>query len=68
MRTQRWGARLQAEDPGEEAAAVDALWADLARTDPAMFAELWRRATRRGMVRAEAAQAIARLLDTSLPV
>lgn len=48
-----------------EAAAVDALWAELARTDPKMFAELWRRATRRGLVRAEA---VAQLLDSPLPV
>ena len=65
MRTQRWGARLQAEDPYEEAAAVDALWAELARQDPKMFAALWRRATRRGMVRAES---VAQLLDAPLPV
>jgi hypothetical protein len=64
MRTQRWGARLQAEDPTEEAAVVDALWAELARSDPKMFAELWRRASRRGMVRAES---VGRLLETSLP-
>ena len=64
MRTQRWGARLQAECPHEEAAAVDALWAELARQDPTMFAALWRRATRRGMVRADAVQ---QLLDRALP-
>ena len=65
MRTQRWGARLQAEDPREEAAAVDALWAELARQDPKMFAALWRRATQRGMVRTDA---VSQLLETPLPV
>jgi hypothetical protein len=39
-------ARLRVEDPTAAAAAVDALWAQLAREEPRMFAALWRRANR----------------------
>ena len=39
-------ARLRVEDPKAAAAAVDALWALLARDEPRMFAALWRRANR----------------------
>jgi hypothetical protein len=39
-------ARLRFEDPVAAAAVVDALWAQLAREEPRMFAALWRRANR----------------------
>jgi hypothetical protein len=58
-------ARLRFEDPAAAAAAVEALWEQMAREEPRMFAALWRRATRRGMVRSEA---VALLLDHPLPV
>jgi hypothetical protein len=39
-------ARLRFEDPAAAAAVVDALWDQLAREEPRMFAALWRRANR----------------------
>jgi hypothetical protein len=39
--------RLRYQDPQAAAAVVDALWEQLAREDPRMFAALWRRAARR---------------------
>jgi hypothetical protein len=46
MNAQQNLARLRFEDPQAAAAAVDALWSQLAREDPRMFAALWRRANR----------------------
>ena len=39
--------RLRYQDPQAAAAVVEALWEQLAREDPRMFAALWRRAARR---------------------
>lgn len=49
-------ARLRVEDPAAAAAAVEELWAQLAREEPRMFAALWRRANRRAMPAAESVQ------------
>ena len=39
-------ARLRVEDPAAAAAVVNALWEQLAREEPRMFAALWRRANK----------------------
>ena len=55
--------RLALEDPRAAAAAVDALWAQLAREDARMFAALWRRAHRPDQRREREAEPVVEWLD-----